>query len=969
MPRDDQKSIMEPFSGCLSKGEAAASVWKRAFAPLAPRKLIRACVQTLLPSTGGMPRQWFASRSAYFRHCKAELFRALSPHWHGSRETLKRSLRDFLHPRRRNLRFLSGALRAASTSATLMMLILAAIGQPACAETVCYQTFSIEVGASNPFEGVVLGGFSAPALADLDADGDNDAVVGNQGGTFFYFQNTGTKLDPVFAKKSGAENPFNAIDLSYASVPALGDLDADGDLDLLTGELDGVVRYFRNEGGANFPIFAERTGSDNPFNGIDVGTTSAPSLADLDGDSDLDVLIGEYDGVFNYYLNTGNARFPGFSEQSDAANPLNGSDVGSYSRPAFIDVDMDGDLDVFSGLADGTLRYFKNTGTVLAPLLVEQATIDNPLQGFDTGDYSHPTFGDLDGDGDLDTFIGGSNLSTAVAQNVTDQGLADFTEKTGAENPLSVVLAGVGNNSSAPALGDLDADGDLDALVGDAEGTVRYYKNTGTRLVPAFAKQNGPANPLNGFFVPLGYSSPVLVDLDSDGDLDLLTGMDSGQFFFLKNTGTPAEPVFEQQFGFDNPLGTPDVGSRSTLAFGDLDGDGDLDALSGQRDGFIRYYKNFGSAQSANLIEQAGVDNPLNGQASNGFNAPVLIDIENDGDLDVFVGNFTGVLELYLNTGSATAPTFEAIANAASPLVRVDVGGYSRPAFADLDSDGDLDALVGEQDGNINYFENTRDCDFLTVSCKENITLPLDANGDLFLTSEDLDNGSSTDTIMIVSPNVLSCTELGAPTPVTLEVINLVGESGSCQTNVTVQDLTGPTVNLNGDAQVTITCGGTYTEQGAGAFDGCDATVPVVIGGDTVNTNVANTYTVTYTSEDGSGNVTQISRTVTVTGSCAEGVQSADQDADFNISLSELLRVIQYYSSQGIHCANNPGDTEDGYIPGANINQRACAPHNTDYDPQDWVISLSELIRLIQFYNADVYHPCEGSEDGFCAGA
>ena len=95
------------------------------------------------------------------------------------------------------------------------------------------------------------------------------------------------------------------------------------------------------------------------------------------------------------------------------------------------------------------------------------------------------------------------------------------------------------------------------------------------------------------------------------------------------------------------------------------------------------------------------------------------------------------------------------------------------------------------------------------------------------------------------------------------------------------------------------------------------------------------------------------------------GHVTADQNGDFVISLSELLRVIQFYNSLGLHCQ---AGTEDGYAPGAG-GDTSCAPHDSDYNPQDWVISLSELLRVIQFYNVGSYHACTGSEDNFCLGS
>ncbi len=90
---------------------------------------------------------------------------------------------------------------------------------------------------------------------------------------------------------------------------------------------------------------------------------------------------------------------------------------------------------------------------------------------------------------------------------------------------------------------------------------------------------------------------------------------------------------------------------------------------------------------------------------------------------------------------------------------------------------------------------------------------------------------------------------------------------------------------------------------------------------------------------------------------------SADPDNNFVIGLSELLRVIQFFNSGGLHCASG---TEDGYAPGPG--DTSCAPHSSDYNGQDWIITISELLRIIQFYNFGGYHPCPQGEDGFCPG-
>ena len=107
-------------------------------------------------------------------------------------------------------------------------------------------------------------------------------------------------------------------------------------------------------------------------------------------------------------------------------------------------------------------------------------------------------------------------------------------------------------------------------------------------------------------------------------------------------------------------------------------------------------------------------------------------------------------------------------------------------------------------------------------------------------------------------------------------------------------------------------------------------------------------------------------------GSARISVFTVSHAADWNggpdgdIDLTELLRAIQFYNSNGYHCAETPDATEDGYSPNAGAQE--CTPHSSDYNPQDWFIELSELLRLIQFYNSGGYHPCTGTEDGYCPG-
>src|SRR6185295_2833939 len=152
----------------------------------------------------------------------------------------------------------------------------------------------------NPFGLAAVGSYSAPTLADLDGDGDLDALVGESSGNAVFFENTGTASAPAFA--APMTNPFGLADVGSYNAPALGDVDGDGDLDALVGEDSGNAVFFENTGTASAPAFAAPM--TNPFGLADVGSYGAPALGDVDGDGDLDVLVGESYGNAVFFENT-----------------------------------------------------------------------------------------------------------------------------------------------------------------------------------------------------------------------------------------------------------------------------------------------------------------------------------------------------------------------------------------------------------------------------------------------------------------------------------------------------------------------------------------------------------------------------------------------------------------------------------------------------------------------------------------
>jgi Ca2+-binding RTX toxin-like protein len=266
--------------------------------------------------------------------------------------------------------------------------------------------FTELTGTANPLNGVSNSGQpSAPSLIDLDGDGDCDLAIGSRGTGFStrYFENIGTATTPVFTERTGLSNPFNSISSGALS---FGDLDGDGDLDAMAGDRGGLLHYFLNIGTISIPSFVEQTGLNNPFNGFDVGSDSRPALGDLDGDGDLDAIAGAGmgGGTIRYFENTGTELSPSFAERTDSSNPFNGFDVGNASDPTLVDLDNDGDLDAVVGERDGVLNYFENTGTTSAPEFTLRT--DGPFGSIDVGMRSSPTFADINADGTLDGVIG-----------------------------------------------------------------------------------------------------------------------------------------------------------------------------------------------------------------------------------------------------------------------------------------------------------------------------------------------------------------------------------------------------------------------------------------------------------------------------------------------------------------------------------------------------------------------------------
>lgn len=497
--------------------------------------------------------------------------------------------------------------------------------------------------------------------------------------------------------RQGLVQGLSSFDVGWDSAPCLADLDGDGDLDISAGEKSGTIHYFENMGSREKPIFLERTAEFNPFFGIDAEFRSRPALVDLDGDGDLDMAVGTGWGLVRYFENIGNSTLADFVERSGAANPFAalGNDVGN--SPDLADLDGDGDLDMVAGDTFGSLRYFQNIGNSTTPSFLEVSGAANPFFGIDVGLHSTPELADVDGDGDLDAVVGEAAGALKYLENIGNGREPAFLPASAATSPLDGIDVGF---YSSPHLGDLDGDGDLDAVVGEMLGELRYLENLGTSATLVFEERKGMANP---FPVLSGDSfiKPVLADVDGDGDLDAVVGKDLGDLSYLENIGLPTSPVFAQRAGTANPFSEIDVGLASKPALADLDGDGDLDVAVGELSGSVRYFENIGSSTVPAFAERTGAANPFAGIDVGDLSAPDLADLDGDGDLDAVIAEVLGSLRYFENIGSPVVAVFLERAGAVNPFQGIEVGYESSPALVDLDGDGDLDAVVGEEGGHL----------------------------------------------------------------------------------------------------------------------------------------------------------------------------------------------------------------------------------------------------------------------------
>ncbi len=259
---------------------------------------------------------------------------------------------------------------------------------------------------------------AAPAFVDYNADGLPDLVVGTYGtydevsmrdARLYLFENVGTRTNPAFALVDDDYLQMSVFSSNtYNLAPTFGDLDDDGDLDILVGEEQGRLFYAENTAGAGNPLTFGSWQYD--YQGIDVGISSTPQIVDLNRDGLPDLVIGERNGNINYFQNIGHQNNPQYNPDPTATpntERLGRIDtrvpgfVSGYSAPVLLDF-ADG-YKLITGTEIGQIELYSNIETsIYEQLIADTEQFGSVNEGF----QAHPAFADLNDDGFLEMFIG-----------------------------------------------------------------------------------------------------------------------------------------------------------------------------------------------------------------------------------------------------------------------------------------------------------------------------------------------------------------------------------------------------------------------------------------------------------------------------------------------------------------------------------------------------------------------------------
>jgi len=618
-------------------------------------------------------------------------------------------------------------------------------------------------------------------LRDYNCDGKNDIFTYGIGG-FKLFKNTSTPQDGlqfelidsnVQSLYNFGVNPYYSnIFITSQDLPAIDDLDDDGDLDIIVFSVNGsLVEYHQNFSVESYgvcdsiryelrnrcygyfnenvlnnsitlhtdmayhesicppgynvlnptPIIGEPDGRPEQQLGGPRHAGSTIFTLDLNQQLPKEIILGDLThqnlvALINSETSSGKDSIVAVDESFPAnhGNTL-ATNIEIFPAGFYLDLNNDGKKDLvaapnneWASINTNSLWYYRNTGQNNLPNFVfEQFDL---FQGgmIDVGEGCTPIFVDINQDGLTDLLIG--NKGYFISPGVYRSQLAYF-QNTGTANnpeftPITDDYLGLGDLGLAQGLhatfGDLDGDSDLDMLVGDSSGRIYRFNNSageGNQLVLQIAVQPIVKDIDNNDVDPGQFSTPQLFDIDRDGLLDLLIGERNGNINYYRNAGTAQIPAYELVKDTIGDVVTTEGFSTtgySIMQFFELNDEYYL--VTGTESGKIRLYNNIDDNLDGafTLIDDMIMD------YQNGIRSSVaLIDINNDGLVDLFTGNYGGGMHFFEGSSPTTSLTeiksydnFSLYPNPAITEFKIKVAGGNNIELIDITIQNNLGQVV-----------------------------------------------------------------------------------------------------------------------------------------------------------------------------------------------------------------------------------------------------------------------------------
>ena len=579
----------------------------------------------------------------------------------------------------------------------------------------------------SPLSKAWAGGLNFPQTSDIDLDGDGDKDL-------FLFDRSGNKVVTLRSNAAQGENSYTFTHDFDAVYPLnelrewalLRDYNGDGKEDIFSYSLGGFACYKNTSVNGNLSFALVDTLVRSNYYPTDanlyVTQVDIPGIEDIDGDGDLDVITFSIFG--NYMEHHRNMSMELYGTADSLEFEVYNRCWGFFSE----------NLNNNSVYLDDPCNYNVPNPQLAAQIVDATEALRAGLHASHEppgeGDRAHvgstnlPI--DLDGDGDKDLLIGDVLSNTILGlTNGGDQDSAYMVAQDSLfpnyDEPVQMPIF------PAPFYEDVDFDGKRDLVVSpnseslaQNEHSVWFYTNTGTDIAPVFDFQQDDL--FQADMLDFGEGAyPVPFDLDGDGLMDLLVG-NYGYFVAggvypckiaaLRNTGTANAPEFTLVDTDYMDLSTSGIGNAMYPAFGDLDGDGDKDMLIGDLQGKLHYFRNDPAGNVAQFtLEQPTIPALVNGdtiQLDVGmFATPQLFDVDADGDLDLLIGERNGNINYYRQLDPAPDQLWELVNDSIGGLTVAEywnVTGYSVP-FMYLNNNGQRELVVGTESGWIHQYD------------------------------------------------------------------------------------------------------------------------------------------------------------------------------------------------------------------------------------------------------------------------